>query len=614
MKSIKKIIPLLFLLISCNQTSSSVESISSSNESIQSSISQSSSEESITANLIEVMTIYKQLGNYTYTINDEVFDVFSTLRYTINAYYYQASDEDKGGKPQGYAENDIGVFPYVINDDDTVTMGNYLTNSNGEYIKDLWFTTILSFLDIELNALPLEPIEGNKYLIEDAENKVLISGLAGLGDPYLQDYIDVYIELTSNTTFRTIIHTARLEGKYVGYVYGEVSNVGTTEIKPIQTILENGGGPSEVDTLLIDILKKLKEGKNYTLTLSGTNNYVDSFTNKNYYSKNLDDDTLSKGYAGSSDGVFSYQIKNGEIIPYQVIENGSGGVFSSVWNLPGLYSFASLNLSNLLYQKNEDGSYTINDYSTINNFSNITHSGNAGGSDTLTITPSQDSLSFIFTNSKGSINGVVNNISTTSIPEIEEYIASGKGPLVILDIDDAGRNFISSLKTLKNYTLEIKSTFSSNKFTLTKKFTPTAYYQDHSNNDLDYGYIELNDGIYKVLGSENSFTKGDIQNGDFLWASSLFKSLANIDNSSISGKKLSSNEYTLTDSNSKNSLYEIAGFGLYDLMFYVKSVSFKITNIDTYESEFIIDLGNYGKVTIKVKDVNSTVIEGINNL
>ena len=34
------------------------------------------------------------------------------------------------------------------------------------------------------------------------------------------------------------------------------------------------------------------------------------------------------------------------------------------------------------------------------------------------------------------MNGKVNNLGTTSIPEIESYISSGNGPLVYEDIDD----------------------------------------------------------------------------------------------------------------------------------------------------------------------------------
>ena len=111
----------------------------------------------------------------------------------------------------------------------------------------MWFTTIVSFVDIEIGLLPDNPIEGHKYLIEDATNKLLISALAGYGDTVLQSYIDVYIEITSNTTFKTIVHTARLTGDYIGYAIGEVTNVGTTTIPEIEAILLNDGGPDLLD-------------------------------------------------------------------------------------------------------------------------------------------------------------------------------------------------------------------------------------------------------------------------------------------------------------------------------------------------------------------------------
>ena len=565
----------------------------------------------ITKTLKEVMSSFQNLKNYTYTINDEIFDIVTTLRYTENAYYYEPSKVQHGGESHGYAENEKGVFKYYINNGEVV-FDNYLTDKKGEYVKNMWYTTILSFMDLNVNSLPNQPVEGNKYLIEDQYNKLLISGLAGFGDSALQSYIDVYIELTSNETFRTVIHTARLVGDYIGYAYGEISNVGTTKIDEIQQVLDNGGGPSDIDQTFIDMLKRLKEAKNYTLTLSGAVNYIDAFTVRNYYSKNLDNENESKGYAGSEYGVFSYKIVDNQVIAGEVISNGTNGVFDSIWSMTNFNSLANLNLANLNFEKNDDGSYTVKDYSTINNFSLFSHMGYANEqSDSLILKIFTDSIEFTFKRNQEVVNGKVDNLGSTSIPEIESYIANGNGPLIYDDLDDNGRTFLANLKKARNYTLSIESTYTSNSFELTKKYTSTSYYQDYSNDKNDFGYKEEMDGIYKIVNNDGTLTKGEKvkEEGAFLWASDLFKSFSDLDTSSISGKKLSPTTYRITDSNTKNLLCQIAGFDIYELMFYLDTVTLTILDSNTLSCKFEINLtGNYGKVIITLSDYGTTII------
>lgn len=608
MKKISLIAMLFILLVSCGQSSSSLPT-SSSEESSNVSNSESSSEKiEITASLKDVMAEFKQKGNYTYVINDEIFDVTTILRYTKTAYYYEPSKTEHGGEAHGYAENETGVFKYKIDKDGSVLYDRYLTDKDGNYVKNMWFTTILSFLDIELELLPEAPVEGHKYKIEDAYNKLLISGLAGLGDSALQAYIDVYIELTSNESFRTIVHTSGLVDKYIGYAYGEVINIGTTEIKEIQSVLDKNEGPSKEDELLFNILREIKLSKNYQLMLTGEVNYIDTYTLRNYYSKNLDNDSLSKGYAGSEYGVYSYSIVDNQVIANEVISNVNNGTFDSIWNMTNFNSLANLNLANLDYIKNDDGSYELFGYSIIDNFSLFSHMNYAEETDRLIIKPYEEQLDFTLIRGEQIINGKVNNINSASIPEIEEYIKNGNGPLIYEDLDDNGRKFLSALKVARNYTLNIESTYVNRSFKSTKKFTSTSYYQDYEDNQDDYGYVEETDGIYKL---DESLTKTDKvkPEGSFLWASSLFKSFYDLNTSSISGKKINSSTYSITDSATRTLICQIAGFGYYDLPFYIKSVMFTIIDNDNLTCEFTIDLiDNYGSVKITLSDYQNTII------
>ena len=74
----------------------------------------------IEVSLKDLMTAYKLMGNYTYTIVDDIFDVTSTLRYTPKAYYYQPDKTEHGGEAYGYAENSKGVFTYTIENGEVV--------------------------------------------------------------------------------------------------------------------------------------------------------------------------------------------------------------------------------------------------------------------------------------------------------------------------------------------------------------------------------------------------------------------------------------------------------------------------------------------------------------
>ena len=567
----------------------------------------------ITVSLKELMSAYKLMGNYTYTIVDEIFDITSTLRYTPKAYYYEPNKVEHGGEAYGYAENSKGVFTYTIQNGEVI-FGEYITSSSGSYVKDMWFTTIVSFVDIEIGFLPDKPVEGHKYLIEDSTNKLLISALAGYGDPVLQSYIDVYIEVTSNTSFKTIVHTARLQGSYVGYAYGIISEVGTTTIPEIEAVLKNDGGPEVLDEELLGFLKKLKEGKNYKVSTEGSISYIDSYTARNYYSKNLNDDTQSKGYATSSEGVFKYTIQNGEVQPGEVISDGSNGVFDVFWGkLPNFYSFENLNLSMLSYEK-IDNVYKINSTSIISTFADISHIGSASISDSsiLEITVSDSVLNFTLKAGDQTVIGIVDSIETTSIPEIEEFMKNGGGPLEYQSIDDKGRSFINSLSKAKNYTLDIVSTYTSNSFVLEKKFTSSAYYQTSSKDNQSFGYYEDTDGVYSFTYEDEKIVKGNKQGtGYYVWSSNLFKSFKNIDSTSVQGKKISENTYTITDNNTKNEIYQLAGFGIYDLMFVSKGITLTITDESKLECVITIDLGTSGKVTITSKDVGNTIIQGL---
>ena len=118
MKKCIFIIPLL-LVASCsfgNQTESGKPSNSLETPTTlpPTSIPTTQPDDGIKVTLKELISAYKMMGNYTYTIVDEIFDVTSTLRYTPKAYYYEPDKAEHGGQAYGYAENSKGVFTYTF--------------------------------------------------------------------------------------------------------------------------------------------------------------------------------------------------------------------------------------------------------------------------------------------------------------------------------------------------------------------------------------------------------------------------------------------------------------------------------------------------------------------
>ena len=65
----------------------------------------------------------------------------------------------------------VSGAPKIRVDKEEVVFGDYVKSSNGNYVKDMWFTTIVSFVDIEIGLLPTKPVEGNKYLITTPKTK-----------------------------------------------------------------------------------------------------------------------------------------------------------------------------------------------------------------------------------------------------------------------------------------------------------------------------------------------------------------------------------------------------------------------------------------------------------
>ena len=96
--------------------------------------------------------------NYTYRLEDKIFNSQTTFYFTENAYYYTYS---KDNSDLGYASDSNGkVFEFHI-DENGIVPGEFLKNSNGEVITRLWEDAIVSFEDFRLDTLSNEANENN---------------------------------------------------------------------------------------------------------------------------------------------------------------------------------------------------------------------------------------------------------------------------------------------------------------------------------------------------------------------------------------------------------------------------------------------------------------------
>ena len=264
----------------------------------------------------EVMRGLSDRKNYTFTMEDGIFDMTTDMYFTEKAYYVDYKDATlESAVPFGYAEDaDGSVFEFTLNGDQ-VTPGEYLRSNSGEVIKDLWANAIISFADFNIDALPSTPTEDNIYPITDDANKTLFALLSGYGDAFVLPYVTVTAEVISEDAFKVIIHFAPDNEQYTGDCVCTVRDIGTTKIPGIDEYLAEGGkGTQDTDQTLLDVLQKLKSDGNYTIeSTSPSTHYVDTVTADYYYSDNQSNPASSKGYINLGEHAYNFTMPDGKV-------------------------------------------------------------------------------------------------------------------------------------------------------------------------------------------------------------------------------------------------------------------------------------------------------------
>lgn len=560
---------------SSSSTKDSSSSLSSSDSTLDSTLSSpDSSSSSVVEQLPDlktVMTNLASLRNYTYTLEDEIFDVTTTFRYTEKAYYYNPSKEEHGGTAYGYAQsNDDEVFEYTIVDGEIVPE-EALRNTNGQIVTDLWNQAIISFYDFNIEAFPSVATEDNTYEITDSANKLLFSLLAGYGDAFVSDYITVTVEVLSENTIRSVVHFEPDNPNYVGDCIGVVGDVGTTTIPEIEAYLEAGLGPKEdTNADFVALLEKLKATKKYHLQLeTGTNTYGIDFNDSYYLQQNMTTDTTKRGALVLGEAIYSFTMTDSKVaIREEITYSSSTAEKTDLWHQFSFNNFSIINLSDLALTENEDGTFTLEDNtSVLSTFLAISYPDaffpSVNETDYVLFSDIQeDGFRYRYhSETLGDATGIVSGISTHSNPTVEAFIEANKD----FDPEDltALQAMLDKLSQAKNYTIDLTNNFSAFVPALSTgnallTFTEDAYYYANEKDDtLSLGYREKEDGIYSFKLVDDMVSEETKTEANALYGQNLFASFSDYDYANIDGKRNFDDTYTITDSSFIQAIGEI---------------------------------------------------------
>lgn len=585
----------IFMLVACNNQTGVGSSSSSSENSVssQTPITSSSTNKELPS-LQQVMRNIAELKNYTYTMNDEIFDMTTNIYYTEKAYYVDyINPSNDSAVPFGYAEdNSNQVFEFII-EDNQVVPGDFYRNQQGSVISGLWDNAIISFADFNIDAFSNQVSEDNTYKITDDANKLLFAVLAGYGDVYVLPYIEVSVEVTSETSFISTVTFTPDNPNYTGSCVGELHSIGETEIPYIDEYIENGGSAKvDLSENLISVLQTLKNDNNYTLEVtnsSNSNHYIDTVTSDYYYSDNKLTPSLSKGYLNLANSAYNFTLEGNQVVIGSEITYSSSTSHSFWDNVSSIHNFKNINLSNLSLEEVEGGLKLSNNVSVLTSLYDLVHTVNyfpvvnAETDYALFTSISDTKLEFdLHIESEATFHVVITNINTTKNDVIESYIEENKD----FDSSDISKliETFTSIKDSKNYKIVLENKFSTFAPNLNEignieiNVSETNYLvKNLSDETKSYGY-KMNEGkLTRYTLVEGEEVLGDTYDGDML-ENDVFTSLNNLDTSSFKADATLQDEYIVTDSATIEFIANLLTFPSSDFMTYISKLTLEVVS------------------------------------
>lgn len=508
----------------------------------------------------QVITNLASKKNYSYFLEDKIFNTETKYYFTEKAYYYTYS---KDNSSLGLAEDLNGdVFQFELGENGIIE-GDAAKDKDGNVVNGLWANAILSFADFNLNALPDEANLDNKYVIEDDANKLLFAAFAGYADAYVMPYITVSVEVLSENTFISTVHFEP-EGNstYTGDCIGTVTAVDETTIPFIDEYIQNGGGAKLSETeAIVEILRKIKESKNYKVSVSkaDTATYVDYFTENYFYSENIATPASSKGHISIAGSIYNFTIADEEVKLGDEITITDSANKTDVWaNSSNTFkNLATINLSDFTLTLGEDGKYFLNNQvSPMTSLFNLVHAGGwfatVDAANDKVIFDEFDKTHLVYTYVRADETAytvTIDNIGTTSIASVDEFREANKD----FDPTDISKlsTILAGLKESKSYSIKFTSGFgtfsglSTNSYEIS--FSETEYVSTCTNKaELSYTLKE-EDGVVKKY-TKDSSSNDVVEDTTYtsLWSGEAFKSFKDFDETTLKGKHNFDGTYTIT--------------------------------------------------------------------
>lgn len=302
---------------------------------------------------------------------------------------------------------------------------------------------------------------------------------------------------------------------------------------------------------LREVMSNLASLRNYTYTIDdqilGVTTTFRYIENAYYYEPSQEEHGgQAYGYAQSNDNqVFEYAISNGEVVPGEVSRDSNGTIMTDLWNQQ-IISFYDFRIDAFTDVKAEDNIYQITDETNKLLFALLAGYGDAIAMNYITVSVevlSENTIKSIVhfepdnPSYVGDCIGIISSIGTTTIPEIEEYLASGGGPR--LDTASDLYALLETLKASKKYQISVEVTDSEGAVSEQYEYIYNDNYYHRADlitTSNERGYVVVGESIYNftlvnsevVVGNEITYT-GDAPHND-LWTqlASSMKSFANI--------------------------------------------------------------------------------------
>ena len=470
---------------------------------------------------IELFTKLKSSRNYTIEVTDAYRKMSLTKTYTENAYFFD-SEKDYFGH-FGYGISNNQVFRFTLDGDTVVPDIPFRLDETSDVVLDELYGSgvMTSFADMVLDHLPDTTVTGNTYRLDLESNEQNVNNLIDIinyGDGVMDfsDVNQVLISVTGENSLRIkLIATLGLSNGNYTYVI-DVKNVNTTKNDVIENYIASGKGAKVLAAIpekFKTILNKIKSTKNYTFdaTYYGSENvlkekFVDRFIEDACYTDDKKSPSSSIGYAAYQDTIFSYAIDNNEVLPGEVQIDTFGNPYKSLYE--SVYSFIELDLFSM-DTKSEGEKLFVQDQKNLNillqcvarvsyrNYYSMVQNAYFEYVDENSMKVVVDFGTF------GKAEGTISAIETTEIPEIEAYLASGKGP----HVDTSKEN----LEKVYNAFMNAKSYKEDMGLTDNGAHIGYTYYMEHAvfvDYELpgyeDYGYIDYQGSIYEFSVSNSS--------------------------------------------------------------------------------------------------------------